>query len=258
MPKDLEVPEFNMNPLDVYIYLPNQKNIYNKCFHKTNVKYNQLLFSENIKLLFLGLQNININCVYYIGDDLFQLCYLNELFQIFKNYKQYYLTNGKNIDEKIELIKKYVFRLDVCRARLNDDDNNNNLNSTHFPTLQQLQKNLYLCHKNNIKTRIVVPMQKQLNYNFDAFVSMAKYLYSDIVFRKLSFNYNDINQADEFFNDSLNICFDVRENYKLIVKQYNGVYVWIESIFSNISPINSDYLVYHPNGLLINQFKNYF
>ena len=67
----------------------------------------------------------------------------------------------------------------------------------------------------------------------------------------------DQNLAYSFFEKQPSVFYDLRQNYNLIVKNYNSVYVWLENIYTNINKDNKDYIVFHPNGVLLNNFKKW-
>ena len=86
-------------------------------------------------------------------------------------------------------------------------------------------------------------------------MQMSKYLYSDIVFRKISNGEKQNNFIKTKLNDFDNIFYDVRNNYNVLIKRYKDINVWIQEIYSVNDKNNQDYIVYHPNGLLLNNFR---
>ena len=246
-----------MSYTDLYIYLPNENNYYNSCFHQTDYDYDYNQFLKNLQLLYFALQNININKIYYVGDDTFKMKHLNDVFQVFQNYYQCFLTNGMFLQENFQFLQKYHINVDICRIKLDDKENKLYLKDERIPSILQLQKLIDNCDKNNIRHRIVMPIHDNVEYDFKKIISMVKYLRTDIVFRKLMFDNFDQNLACSFFEKEPSVFYDLRQNYNLIVKNYNSVYVWLENIYTNINKDNKDYIVFHPNGVLLNNFKKW-
>lgn len=245
-----------MKDIDLYIYLPNGSNTnYNKCFHLSSQYIDQIAFMNRLQLLNESINYLQINKIYYIGGQYLLNKYYTDIFQIFKNFDQIILTSAINILPSIKYLKGSIKCIDICRLSLFQNKNKYLLKTNLAPQVSQIENIVYQCRKNNIQTRIVVPVDNNFNQNILTFMQMSKYLYSDIVFRKISNGKKQKNFIETKLNNFDNIFYDVRNNYNVLIKRYKDINVWIQEIYSSNDKNNQDYIVYHPNGLLLNNFR---
>lgn len=249
----------------LYISLPVGSNsAYSHCHCVSQAPINRNHFFTNLFQLRDNLGFMNINEINLIGGEPLIYNRLNDVLQIIScsGIKQTILTNGIGLLGKLDSFERLVHRVDICRFKIDDWNNSACFENINIPNIYELEKISENAKKNNINIRMIVPIVNNFNENIITFIDMVKYLeFSSIVFRKIVKN---INCCDFSFDESISkydiiTTIDGKTN-KTIIRNVKDIVVFSENICEdtiNKRIKNNEFLVYHPNGVLTNNWNCY-
>lgn len=250
----------------LYISLPVGSNSsYTFCHFVSQAPINRNHFFSNLFQLRDNLEQMNINEICFIGGEPLIYNRLNDVLEIISCVginNQSIVTNGIGLLNKIENFNHFINRIDICRFKIDDWSNNNCFENINIPTINELEKISERAKKYNIDIRLVVPITDDFQEDMLKFVDMTKYLeYKSIVFRKIIKNINFI----DFSFDNKLLKYDTVFSYmgktnKTITRNIKGVEVICENICEetkNKRIKNNEFFVYHPNGILTNNWNGY-
>lgn len=249
----------------LYISLPVGSNsAYTHCHCVSQAPIDRNHFFSNLFGLRDNLGFMNINEIRFIGGEPLIYGRLYDVLQILScsGIKKTILTNGIGLFNELDKLERLVHRIDICRFRIDDWNNSGCFENINVPNIYDLEKISEKAKKNNINIRIVVPVVEGFKENIITFVDMVKYLeISSIVFRKIVKN---INCCDFSFEEPI-LKYDIvatsdGKTSKTIIRNVKDIVVFSENICEetiNKRIKNNEFLVYHPNGVLTNNWNCY-
>lgn len=247
----------------LYISLPVGSNAtYTHCHCVSRAPMNKNRFFSNLFELKDDLNDLEIDEIKIIGGEPLLYELLEEVLKIlsFPRNQKSIITNAIGLNDKINNFNGLLDRIDICRFKIDDFENSNRFENLKAPKIFEIESLVDKAKRNKIDVRLIVPVISSFKEDIIKFIDMSKYLgIKTIVFRKIVEN---IKNCDFSFDKKLsNFEIFSKTETKLnitYVRNVKGINVLCENIGMetiNKRIKNNEFLVYHPNGVLTNNWS---